>query len=97
MARRLRRKTATNPLPEYPLLMIEWVDSTRLSDGWTPLGQIEGPSPHQCVTVGFLIKESDSAKVLAPSFGDIASGDNRQAYGGSNDPDAGDSAKTRLR
>ena len=82
MRRNKPSKDAANLLRDYPLMLIEWEDSTRLSDGWLPMQQVEGPAPHRCVSVGFLIKQSDTAKILAPSMGDITSGDNRQTYGG---------------
>ncbi len=62
--------------------MIEWVDSSRLGDGWRMLDEIEAPEPHRCISVGFVIKESKDAKVVAPHLADVRSDDNKQAYGG---------------
>lgn len=66
----------------FPLVLIEWVDSSRIGDGWRMLDEIEAPEPHLCVSVGFVVKESKDAKVLAPNLADVRSDDNRQAYGG---------------
>jgi hypothetical protein len=39
----------------YELVLIEWVDASRLSDGWIDLSAIPDPYPHKCVTVGFRV------------------------------------------
>lgn len=66
----------------FPLVLIEWVDSSRLGDGWRMLDEIEAPEPHRCLSVGFVVKESKDAKVLVPNLADVRSDDNKQAYGG---------------
>lgn len=66
----------------FPLVLIEWVDSSRLGDAWRALDEIDEDEPHYCVSVGFLIKDNRDAKILAPNLADVRSEDNRQAFGG---------------
>jgi hypothetical protein len=67
---------------EYPLVMIEWVDASRLSSGWMDLNDIPDPYAHRCVTVGFVVSSNKKGKVLVPTVGDIDHADNRHTYGG---------------
>src|SRR5580698_7463948 len=57
---------------KYPLAMIEWVDASRLSDGWMDLSAIPDPYLHTCVTVGFIVSENKDGKILVPTIGDTA-------------------------
>jgi len=66
----------------HPLLLIEWVDASRLSNGWMDWGEIPDPYPHRCVTVGFLVSENEHAKILVPTIGDVEHKENRHTYGG---------------
>lgn len=59
-----------------PLVLIEWVDSGQPVPGWQWLEDIGPRRAHRCVSVGFLIQDDDSAKVLAPNLG--ASGEDRE-------------------
>jgi hypothetical protein len=70
------------PLSEYPLMLIEWVDSSRLGGGWLDLNEIEDPDPHICVSVGFLIKANERGKILVPTVADVKHAENRHAHGG---------------
>lgn len=67
---------------DFPLVLIERVDSSRLGEGWRMLDGIEPPHPDRYISVGFVVKASKDAKVLAPNLADVRSVDNRQAYGG---------------
>jgi hypothetical protein len=67
---------------EYPLLLIEWVDSSRLGSGWIDLDEICDPDPHTCVSVGFLVKENERGKILVPTVADVKHADNRHTHGG---------------
>jgi hypothetical protein len=69
-------------IPEYPLMLIECVDSSRLGDGWLDLEEIGEPDPHTCVSVGFLIKENNQGKILVPTIADVKNATNRHAHGG---------------
>jgi hypothetical protein len=66
----------------YPLVLIEWVDASRLSDGWIDVGAIPEPYPHRCVTVGFLLSENETGKVLVPTIADLDHPTNSHSYGG---------------
>ena len=58
---------AASPCP--PLVLIEWLDSGQPVPGWQWLEQIEPRRPHLCVSVGFLMQDDATAKVLAPNLG----------------------------
>jgi hypothetical protein len=66
----------------YPLCVIEWVDASRLSDGWLDLSAIPDPYLHRCVTVGFVVSENANGKILVPTVGDVGHLDNSHTYGG---------------
>jgi hypothetical protein len=55
--------------PSPPLVLIEWLDSGQPVPGWQWLETIEPRRPHLCVSVGFLVQDDASAKVLAPNLG----------------------------
>ena len=68
--------------PSPPLVLIEWLDSGQPVPGWQWLEAIEPRRPHLCVSVGFLMQDDASAKVLAPNLGaSNGSGDWDQASG----------------
>jgi hypothetical protein len=69
-------------IPEYPLMLIEWVDSSRIGEGWLDLDEIGEPDPHTCVSVGFLVKENKRGKILVPTVADIKNSANRHTHGG---------------
>ena len=71
-----------NVLAGKKLILIEWVDASRLSSGWMDLGDIPDPYPHICVTVGFVLSENEHGKVLVPTIGDVGHPDNSHTYGG---------------
>ena len=54
--------------PEFPLVYIEWVDASRLSDSWMDMADIPDPYRHKCVSVGFLIAENKDAKIVVPTI-----------------------------
>lgn len=66
----------------YPLVMIEWVDASRLSDGWIDLADVPASYLHRCVTVGFLVSSNKDGKTIVPTIGDIEHPDNGHTYGG---------------
>lgn len=74
----------SNPakLLSYPLLVVEWLDASRLSDGWMDLDAIPEVYMHKCVSVGFLVSENKDGKILVPTVGDIGNPSNRHTYGG---------------
>jgi len=66
----------------YRLVIIEWVDASRLSDGWIDLSAIPDAYLHRCVTVGFVVSENKDGKILVPTIGDTGHPDNSHTYGG---------------
>jgi hypothetical protein len=66
----------------YRLILIEWSDASRLSDGWMDLGAVPEAYLHKCVTVGFLVSENNDGKILVPTIGDIEHPNNSHTYGG---------------
>jgi hypothetical protein len=65
-----------------PLVPIEWLDSGQPVPGWQWLEEIEPRRPHLCVSVGFLVQDDATTKVLAPNLGaSNGSGDWDQASG----------------
>jgi hypothetical protein len=65
-----------------PLVLIEWLDSGQPVPRWQWLQEIEPRRPHLCVSVGFLVQDDATAKVLAPNLGaSNGSGDWDQASG----------------
>jgi len=65
-----------------PLVLIEWLDSGQPVPSWQWLQEIEPRRPHLCVSVGFLVQDDATAKVLAPNLGaSDGSGDWDQASG----------------
>ena len=66
----------------YHLVMIEWVDSSRLNNGWIDLREIPDPYLSKCVTVGFVVYENEYGKILVPTVADVDHAANSQTYGG---------------
>ena len=64
-----------------PLVMIEWVDSIRPESSWVHLADVEHRPPLTCVSVGWLIKDNDDVKALAPNMGGLEDESNVQACG----------------
>lgn len=77
----MKRKSMTE-LIGHKLVLIEWIDACRLSNGWMDLSDIPEPYSHKCVSVGFLISETDEAKIVVPTIGDISHPANSHTYGG---------------
>lgn len=54
-----------------PLVMIEWEDSAQPIPSWSYLASFEAPGTIRCVSVGWLIRDDDQMKALAPNMGAI--------------------------
>jgi lipocalin len=87
------------PLPPVPydLVLVEWVDASRLNDGWMDLAAIPEPYPHKCVTVGFVISKNERGTILVPTIGDTEHQDNSHTYGGMMIPASAIISERRLR
>jgi hypothetical protein len=64
-----------------PLVMIEWEDSAQPMPSWQRLAELDLPGHILCASVGWLVVNNDSVKVLAPNMGAIDSPTNIQASG----------------
>jgi hypothetical protein len=64
-----RRARPTSP---FPLVLVEWEDSARPIPSWQWIEDYEMPSTISCLSVGYLIAETEKAIALAPNLGDIA-------------------------
>jgi hypothetical protein len=51
------------------LVLVEWVDSGQPIPGWQWLSDVGSRMPHKCVSVGFLVQDDETTKVLAPNLG----------------------------
>lgn len=58
------------PLKAAPLLMIEWVDSCG-SSGWHSPADYEDWEPSACVSVGWLMRETDQGLAIAPHVSNV--------------------------
>jgi len=61
------------------------------------LADVPDPYPHKCVSVGFLISENDSGKILVPTIADVEHRDNRHTYGGMLIPKSAILSERRLK
>jgi hypothetical protein len=73
------KKADKTSLPK--LVLIEWLDSAQPIPGWRHLDDLPALEVIQCVSVGWLIGENRSVKMLAPNIGDFESGTNAQGSG----------------
>lgn len=67
---------------DYPLVLVEWNDASRLNDSWMDWDDIPEPYTHKCITVGYLAKKNKTAIILIPTIGDTEHKENRHTYGG---------------
>jgi hypothetical protein len=51
------------------LVLIKWLDSKGGSPEWEFLEEIKPLEPITCISVGFLIEETDHYKTIAPTLG----------------------------
>jgi hypothetical protein len=57
---------ANQPLAEYPLMIIEWIDSSRLGAGWIDFDEISDPTRTDAFGLGFLSKRTSEARYSCP-------------------------------
>ena len=53
-------------------MLVEWEDSTRPISAWQWIEDYDMPKIVSCLSVGYVIAETDEAIALAPNLGDIA-------------------------
>jgi hypothetical protein len=54
-----------------PLVMIEWEDSAQPISAWSFLSSFEAVGTVHCASVGWLIRDDESVKALAPNMGGL--------------------------
>ena len=67
----MRDKRRWRPKTAYRLVAVEWEDSQRPLASWQWVDEYSLPAAINCVSVGFLVAETDNAIALAPNLGDI--------------------------
>lgn len=55
---------------------VEWLDSSSTSS-WTPLSELKDTTVARCISVGFVVAESEEAVVLMQSFEPARDDDHR--------------------
>lgn len=68
-------------MTNYPLLMIEWVDSAQPVATWSYLSDAPSIEAIHCKSVGWLVGETDSVKMLAPNLGNLQDPESAQGSG----------------
>ena len=66
--------------PDNPIL-VEWIDSAQPISAWMFLDNKPSLEIIQCVSVGWVVGETDVVLMLAPNLGDIESGGAGQGSG----------------
>ena len=59
------------PAAPYDLVAVEWEDSARPISAWQWVDDYELPQIIHCVSVGYLIAQTEEALALAPNLGDV--------------------------
>ena len=62
-------------------ILVEWLDSMQPVSAWMFLSDKPNLEVIQCVSVGWLVGETDEMLMLAPNLGDIESGGSGQGSG----------------
>jgi hypothetical protein len=68
---KFERKKAYRPADPYPLVLVEWEDSARPVSAWQWVDDYQIPETIRCLSVGYLVAETDGAIALAPNLGDL--------------------------
>jgi len=59
------------PATPYRLVAVEWEDSQRPIAPWQWLDEFKLPDAVRCLSVGFLVAQTEAALALAPNLGDV--------------------------
>lgn len=65
------RPTRWRPDTPFRLIVVEWEDSQRPLAPWQWLDEFALPEAVRCLSVGFLVAETEAAVALAPNLGDL--------------------------
>ena len=52
--------------PDYPLVLIRWRDAYGCTPNWYSMKEAIEPPPHECLSVGWRVKETDEVVVVVP-------------------------------
>lgn len=63
------------------LVLVEWLDSRRPDPTWQHLTDLDQQGICKCASVGWLIRDDETLKILAPNMGDIDDVRNVQVSG----------------
>lgn len=66
---------------DCPLVIIRWEDSAQPLAAWQHLSKLKPAEPIECATVGWLVRDDESAKVVCQSIGGLGNPANAQASG----------------
>tara|TARA_R110000737_G_scaffold321683_1_gene333733 strand:+ start:39 stop:356 length:318 start_codon:yes stop_codon:yes gene_type:complete len=78
------------------MVLVEWEDSASPLSRWCHLDDLPTLEVIKCVSVGFIVAESDQVLMLAPNIGDSGT-DNAQASGCIRIPKSGITMQRGLR
>jgi hypothetical protein len=56
---------------KHKLVLIEWLDSRTPTSSWQFLDEVVLPEPCKCISVGFLLRENKTHKILAAHLNDL--------------------------
>ena len=68
-------------MTNYPLVLIEWVDNAQPVAAWAYLSDAPSIEAIHCKSVGWLVGETDSVKMLAPNLGNLQDPESAQGSG----------------
>lgn len=66
---------------DCPLVMVEWEDSRQPDSFWRYLAKFKGQPVCKCVSVGWLVRDDDDVKVVAPNVADASDKGSEQISG----------------
>jgi hypothetical protein len=66
-----QRSTKWKPQAPYRLVAVEWEDSQRPLASWQWLDEYMLPDAVRCISVGFMVAQTEQALALAPNLGDV--------------------------
>jgi len=64
-----------------PLVMVEWEDSAQPIAAWSYLASFDPPGIITCASVGWLIRDDDQMKAVAPNMGALGDENSVQISG----------------
>jgi len=56
---------------EWPIVIVRWMDSASLNNGWAFVKSIPCFKPHEVTSIGFLFKDDPDYVVIIPHISEI--------------------------